>query len=72
MFLRRFPPEARLRQANQSDPSDSSGSDQDLDDLIPNHTVVTVSFDEDMHLLSALKQEVHGSGLILLHELELN
>ena len=48
MFLHRFPPEVRLRQANQSDPSDSSGSDQDLDDLIPSHAVVTFSFDEDM------------------------
>ena len=48
VFLHRFPPEACLRHANQSDSSDSSGSDQDLDDLIPNHTVVTFSFDEDM------------------------
>ena len=43
VFLRRFPPEGHLRQANQSDPSDS---DQDLDDLIPSHAVVPFSFDE--------------------------
>ena len=49
MFLRRFPPEARLRHANHSDSSsDSSGSDQDLDHLIPTHAAVTFSFDEDM------------------------
>jgi len=48
VFLHRFPPEACLQRANQSDPSDSSGSDQDLDDLIPSHAVVSFSFDEDM------------------------
>ena len=48
LFLCRFPPEARLRHANQSDPNDSSGSDQDLDNLIPSHAVATFSFDEDM------------------------
>ena len=47
-FLHRFPPEACLRYANQSDSSDSSGSDQDLDNLIPSHAAVTFSFDEDM------------------------
>ena len=49
MFLRRFPPEARLRHANHSDSSsDSSGFDQDLEHLIPTHAAVTFSFDEDM------------------------
>ena len=45
VFLWRFPPEARLCHANQSDPSDSSGSDQDLDNLIPSYVVVTFSFE---------------------------
>ena len=73
MFLRRFPPEVHLRHANHSDSSsDSSDSDQDLDHLIPSQAAVTFSFDEDMQPGSALKQEVHSSGLLLLHELEQN
>ena len=60
VLLHRFPPEACLRHANQSDPSDSSGSDQDLDDLIPNHAVVTFSLMMTCSLVSALKQEVHS------------
>ena len=49
MFLCRFPPEAHLEHANHSDSSSvSSGSDQDLDHLIPSQAAVSFSFDEDM------------------------
>ena len=56
MFLRKFPPEARLRHANHSySSSESSGSDQDIKNLIPNHAAVTFSFDEDMQLDFSIK-----------------
>ena len=48
MFPHRVPPEACLRHRPQSDPSDSSGPNQDLDNVILNHADVTFSFDEDM------------------------
>ena len=50
-FLRRLPPEARLRYSKPST-SDSDSSDQDLDDVIPSNATVTFSFNDDVPGLS--------------------
>ena len=51
-FLRRLPPDARQRYVNQLHSGSDSGSDQDLNDIIPEHAAVTYSIVDDVPGLS--------------------
>ena len=51
-FLRRLPPDARQRYENQHHSGSDSSSDQDLNDVIPEHAAVTYSVVDDVPGLS--------------------